>query len=148
MKHVLALLLAALILNGCALSIAEVQKSPERYHDREISIQGSVLKVTRLPLLPLDMLDVYDQSGTLTVISLKQGAYSLHQKVRLQGRLYAFNNQNLDDTLSNLEKQLTIQLRNKTEMQDKQIQSAVTLVFNLLRGFLKEKVNVMILLEN
>ncbi len=143
----ISLLILVLLLGACTASIESIQKSPDKFHDKEISIKGSVLKITSLPLVPLDVMDIYDSTGSLMVVTLKKGSYHANDKVQLKGKLYALNNKNLDSTFSNMEKGLLKELTKSGAMKADQAKSSLSLVFNLLKGFLKDKVNLMILVE-
>ncbi len=146
MKKSLLFLSFLLLLNGCVSSIESLQKSPERYNDKDINVKGSVLQVTAPPLVPAELLEIYDQTGKLLVLNLNKGEFQVNDKVNIKGRLYTLNNKTMDQTLQSMEKKVIEVLTKNTQMDKKQAQSQASLLFGLLKGFLKDKVNLMVLI--
>ena len=79
----------ALVVPACALSlrnpdIADLQRHPGRYHDRTVSVSGTVTTSWGLPLVPFRFYKIDDGTGEVTVLSdsLRLPAKGEHVRVR------------------------------------------------------------------
>lgn len=74
MSRMLAAVLAAVVLGGCALSlgnpsIGELQRNPGRYVDRTVKVEGRVTTSWGVPLMPFKFYRVDDGTGEVTVLA-------------------------------------------------------------------------------
>ena len=91
MKHLLALLVLALAVSGCATfrspHIADLQQNPGKYFDKTVSISGTVTSSWGLPLLPYKLYKVDDGTGEVTVLSQGSRTPTTGSRVRVKGRV-------------------------------------------------------------
>ncbi len=87
----LGLVLAATLLTvSCAargVRIAELKDQPSRYDHRTVSITGVVTSSWGVPLAPLQVYNVDDGSGEITVVSRSSRILSKGSRVKVKGRL-------------------------------------------------------------
>src|SRR2546422_3360536 len=91
MRLVLVLSLVS-VLPACALSlrnpsVAELRQNPGRYHDRTVTIEGTVTDAWGLPLVPFKMYKVDDGTGEVTVLSQNSRMPARGERVRVKGRV-------------------------------------------------------------
>ena len=80
------------VLPACALSlrnpsVAELRQNPGRYHDRTVTIEGTVTDAWGLPLVPFKMYKVDDGTGEVTVLSQNSRMPSRGAHVRVKGKV-------------------------------------------------------------
>jgi hypothetical protein len=88
-KSVIALILAAVVTGGCALttrSIAEIKQYPGRYDRRMVFIEGRVTQSFGGPLVPISYYKVDDGTGEITVVGTG-AAPRTGSVVRVKGRV-------------------------------------------------------------
>jgi hypothetical protein len=87
--HGLALALVVLS-SGCALrtaSVADLQRSPGRYEDRTVTVNGVVTNSWGLPLVPYKYYRVDDGTGAINVMSQSLRVPGKGERVRVKGRV-------------------------------------------------------------
>ncbi len=89
---VLGLMVLALTLSGCAISlrspaIAELQRHPGRYQDHTVSVSGVVTSSWGIPLVPFRFYKVDDGTGEVTVPSQSARMPATGERVRVKGRV-------------------------------------------------------------
>jgi hypothetical protein len=95
LPHARLALIAALALTAasCAVrspSIADLQQNPGRYYDRTVSVEGTVTSSWDVPLVPLKIYKLGDQSGEITVVSETGRVPPRGARVRVRGRVTQF----------------------------------------------------------
>jgi len=83
-------ILSALMIAGCAargVHIAQLKDQPGKYQNRNVSITGVVSNSYGIPLVPFQVYNIDDGSGTLTVLSRSGGAPAKGARVRVKGRI-------------------------------------------------------------
>jgi len=82
----------ALLCSGCALSlhnpdIVDLKQHPAKYHDKTVSVSGTVTSAWGLPLVPVRLYKVDDGTGEVTVISSGARTPVTGEHVRVKGRV-------------------------------------------------------------
>src|SRR5687768_17709780 len=95
MKRALAVaLLSAFVVTGCAargVRVAELKGEPGRYTDKSVSVTGVVTSSWGLPLVPFQMYNVDDGSGSITVLAKSdRGVPSKGTRVQVKGKINEF----------------------------------------------------------
>ncbi len=83
-------LAAALLMVSCAargVRIAELKDQPSRYDRRTVSITGGVTSSWGVPLAPLQVYNVDDGSGEITVVSRGSRSPTKGARVRVKGKV-------------------------------------------------------------
>ena len=89
-SFVIAAVVGAGIVGGCALGtrkIADIQRSPGRYHDRSVSVEGTVTSSFGGPLIPVQFYKVSDGTGEITVLSNSTRVPGKGARVVVRGRV-------------------------------------------------------------
>jgi hypothetical protein len=95
MKRALAVaLLSAFVVAGCAargVRVAELKGEPGRYADKSVSVTGVVTSSWGLPLVPFQLYNVDDGSGSITVLAKSdRGVPSKGTRVQVKGTVNEF----------------------------------------------------------
>jgi hypothetical protein len=95
MKRALAIaLLGAFVVTGCAargVRVAELKGEPGRYADKSVSVTGVVTSSWGLPLVPFQLYNVDDGSGSITVLAKSdRGVPSKGTRVQVKGKINEF----------------------------------------------------------
>lgn len=95
MKRALAIaLLSAFVVTGCAargVRVAELKGEPGRYADKSVSVTGVVTSSWGLPLVPFQLYNVDDGSGSITVLAKSdRGVPSKGTRVQVKGKINEF----------------------------------------------------------
>ncbi len=95
MKRALAVaLLSAFVVTGCAargVRVAELKGEPGRYADKSVSVTGVVTSSWGLPLVPFQLYNVADGSGSITVLAKSdRGVPSKGTRVQVKGKVNEF----------------------------------------------------------
>jgi hypothetical protein len=95
MKRALAIaLLSAFVVTGCAargVRVAELKGEPGRYADKSVSVTGVVTSSWGLPLVPFQLYNVDDGSGSITVLAKSdRGVPSKGTRVQVKGKVNEF----------------------------------------------------------
>ncbi len=95
MKRALAVaLLSAFVVTGCAargVRVAELKGEPGRYADKSVSVTGVVTSSWGLPLVPFQLYNVNDGSGSITVLAKSdRGVPSKGTRVQVKGKVNEF----------------------------------------------------------
>ncbi len=95
MKRALAVaLLCAFVVAGCAargVRVAELKGEPGRYADKSVSVTGVVTSSWGLPLVPFQLYNVDDGSGSITVLAKSnRGVPSKGTRVQVKGKVNQF----------------------------------------------------------
>jgi hypothetical protein len=95
MKRALAVaLLSAFVVTGCAargVRVAELKGEPGRYADKSVSVTGVVTSSWGLPLVPFQLYNVDDGSGSITVLAKSdRGVPSKGTRVQVKGKVNEF----------------------------------------------------------
>src|SRR3954447_18328406 len=81
----------AVTLTGCAslhsAKIADLQRRPNHYADRTVSINGVVTSSWGIPLVPFRFYKVDDGTGEVTVLSDGRRMPATGERVRVKGRV-------------------------------------------------------------
>ena len=64
-------LLLIVFLYSCTVPIAQIKKSPSNFANKKIKIKGVVIKVIPVPLTSVKVVEVYDNTDTLFVLTKK-----------------------------------------------------------------------------
>lgn len=75
---------------ACAVrspSIGDLRSNPGRYYDRTISVEGTVTSSWDVPLVPLKVYQIGDDSGEVTVVSEQGRVPPRGTRVRVKGRV-------------------------------------------------------------
>ena len=94
-KQIVAVVLAAgLLMAGCAarqVRIAELKDQPTRYNDQAIRVTGTVTNSFGIPLVPFQLYNVDDGSGSITVLAKSdRGVPSKGTRVQVKGKVNEF----------------------------------------------------------
>ena len=85
---------AAAVTGACASmgerSIAEVQTSPGKFHDKTVTVEGVVTTSFGIPLVPFKVFRVSDGSAEMLVISDDNRIPSKNARVRVRGEVQEF----------------------------------------------------------
>ena len=93
MKKFAALALLSAVLAGCAargVRIAELKDQPTKYATKSVSVTGVVTNSWGVPLLPLQLYNVDDGSGEITVVSQSGRVPAKGTRVRVKGKISEF----------------------------------------------------------
>ena len=95
MKKALAVaLLGAFVVAGCAargVRVAELKGEPGRYANKSVSVTGVVTSSWGLPLVPFQLYNVDDGSGSITVLAKSdRGVPSKGTRVQVKGKVNEF----------------------------------------------------------
>jgi len=95
MKRALAVaLLSAFVVTGCAargVRVAELKGEPGRYADKSVSVTGVVTSSWGLPLVPFQLYNVDDGSGSNTVLAKSdRGVPAKGTRVQVKGKVNEF----------------------------------------------------------
>lgn len=74
MRRAFALAAAFALLAACSFlptKIADIQKNPDRYENREVTVHGKVGGVTKLPFMEQGTYELNDGTGTIRVVTAK-----------------------------------------------------------------------------
>ncbi len=85
-----AALLSVLILTGCAargVRIAELKDQPTKYATKSVSVTGVVTNSWGIPLMPIQLYNVDDGSGEITVLSRSGRTPARGTRVQVRGEL-------------------------------------------------------------
>jgi hypothetical protein len=85
----LAVVLAGSVI-GCALhraTVADLQRSPGRYQNQIVSIDGVVTDSWGVPFVPFRFYQVDDGTGRITVVSNSTAMPARGERVRVRGRI-------------------------------------------------------------
>lgn len=89
MKKTLAVaLLSAFVIAGCAargVRIAELKDQPTKYATRSVSVTGVVTTSWGVPLMPLQVYNIDDGSGEITVVSRSGRTPARGTRVQVKG---------------------------------------------------------------
>jgi hypothetical protein len=90
--QLVTLVTLAAMLSGCALvarraSIAELKYNPGRYHDRNVTVDGTVTSSWGIPLMPVKLYKVSDGTGEITVVAQDGRVPTKGAHVRVKGRV-------------------------------------------------------------
>jgi hypothetical protein len=83
-------LLGAFLVTGCAargVRIAELKDQPDKYDDKRVSVTGVVTSSWGIPLVPFQLYNVDDGSGSITVISQSGRSPSKGARVEVKGKI-------------------------------------------------------------
>ncbi|MBI4264737.1 MAG: hypothetical protein HY657_10200 [Acidobacteria bacterium] len=91
MKKTLAVaLLSAFVIAGCAargVRIAELKDQPTKYATRSVSVTGVVTTSWGVPLMPLQVYNIDDGSGEITVVSRSGRTPARGTRVQVKGKV-------------------------------------------------------------
>ncbi len=76
------------VLTGCAVrapEIAAIRRDPGRYHDRNVTVHGTVTSAWHVPLVDVGLYKVQDDSGEVTVLSRARHTPGRGARVRVTG---------------------------------------------------------------
>jgi hypothetical protein len=85
-----AALLGAILITGCAargVHIADLQNRPDKWDNKNVSVNGVVTSSFGIPLVPFQLYKVDDGSGEITVVSRGARAPRKGSRVRVSGRV-------------------------------------------------------------
>ena len=85
-----AALAIALVVSACAArrpSIAELKYNPQRYQDRNVSVEGVVTSSWNVPLVPFKLYKLSDGTGEVTVVANNGRVPTKGARVRVKGRV-------------------------------------------------------------
>jgi hypothetical protein len=82
----------AVLLSGCALSVrtphvSDLQRNPNKYHEKTVSVTGVVTNSWGVPLVPFKMYKIDDGTGEVTVLSQNLRTPSRGSRVRVRGKV-------------------------------------------------------------
>jgi hypothetical protein len=86
-------LLSVLVLAGCAargVRVAELKDQPTKYATKSVSVTGLVTSSWGIPLVPLQLYNVDDGSGEITVVSRSGRAPAKGTRVQVKGKISEF----------------------------------------------------------
>ena len=78
----------ALTVVGCAVRaphIADIRQDPARYHDRRVTVDGTVTSAWHVPLVDFGLYRIQDGSGEVTVVSRARHTPARGSHVRVTG---------------------------------------------------------------
>lgn len=84
------LVLVAVLMAGCAARVPHIndlQSNPGRYHDRTVSLEGTVTSAWGVPLVPIKVYRIEDGTGEVTVISRNSTTPTRGAHVRVTGKV-------------------------------------------------------------
>lgn len=71
-KIILLFIVIALVVTSCTVPIRAIKKNPQKFVNKHITIQGKAIKVSRIPLTSLKILEVYDGTDTIYVLTNRE----------------------------------------------------------------------------
>jgi hypothetical protein len=89
-KRFAPLALAIALFAGCASmrpKIADIKYNPGRYHDKSVTVEGTVTSSWGIPLVPFKLYKVDDGTGEVTVVSQDGRTPSKGSRVSVRGRV-------------------------------------------------------------
>ena len=91
MSRILAVaLLSAFVVTGCAargVRVAELKDQPTKYATKSVSITGVVTSSWGIPLVPLQLYNIDDGSGEITVVSRSGRTPARGTRVEVKGKV-------------------------------------------------------------
>ena len=90
-----AAVLGAILITGCAargVHIADLQNRPDKWDNKNVSVDGVVTSSFGIPLVPFQLYKVDDGSGEITVVSRGARAPRKGSRVRVKGRVSEIGN--------------------------------------------------------
>jgi len=91
MSRILAIaLLSAFVVTGCAargVRVAELKDQPTKYATKSVSITGVVTSSWGIPLVPLQLYNIDDGSGEITVVSRSGRTPARGTRVEVKGKV-------------------------------------------------------------
>ncbi len=85
-----ALVVTAALMAGCAargVRIAELKDQPTKFDDKTVSVTGTVTSSWGIPLVPFQMYNVDDGTGSITVVSRSGRTPAKGTRVRVKGKV-------------------------------------------------------------
>ena len=85
-----AILVAVLLTAGCGarqVRIAELQDQPARYDNKTVRVSGTVTSSFGIPLVAIQLYNVEDGSGEISVISMSGRAPGRGTRLEVEGKL-------------------------------------------------------------
>jgi len=94
-RHItaVAILLGTLVITGCAArsaSIADLKYNPGRYYNRTVSVEGVVSSAWGVPLIPVRVYKLQDDTGEVTVVSHSGRVPPRGARVEVRGKVEEF----------------------------------------------------------
>jgi hypothetical protein len=86
-------LVGAVVVAGCAargVRVAELKDQPTKYAAKSVSVTGVVTSSWGVPLLPVQVYNVDDGSGEITVVSQSGRVPARGTRVRVKGKVSEF----------------------------------------------------------
>ena len=90
-----AAVLGAILITGCAargVHIADLQNRPDKWDNKNVSVNGVVTSSFGIPLVPFQLYKVDDGSGEITVVSRSGRAPRKGSRVQVKGRVNEIGN--------------------------------------------------------
>jgi hypothetical protein len=82
--------LSAFVVTGCAargVRIAELKTSPGKYENKRVSVTGVVTNSFGIPLVPFQLYNIDDGTGSITVVSRETRTPSKGARVQVKGKV-------------------------------------------------------------
>ena len=83
-------LLGAFLITGCAargVRVAELKDRPDKYDNKTVSVTGVVTRSFGIPLVPFQLYNVDDGTGSITVISRSGRTPTNGARVQVKGKV-------------------------------------------------------------
>ena len=90
MKKLAVVALLSAVLAGCAargVRVAELKDQPTKYATKTVSVTGVVTNSWGVPLLPLQLYNIDDGSGEITVVSQSGRVPAKGTRVQVKGKI-------------------------------------------------------------
>ena len=82
--------LGAILITGCAargVRVAELKDRPDKYDNKTVSVTGVVTRSFGIPLVPFQLYNVDDGTGSITVISRSGRTPTNGARVQVKGKV-------------------------------------------------------------
>ncbi len=90
-KVVILFFIVILVLISCATNISSIKEDPRKYINKPVTIKGMVIDVNRIPLTSLKIVEIYDRTDTIYVLTNRE--VKKNRKSAFKGEIIPINRQ-------------------------------------------------------
>ena len=139
-------LLVLSLFASCA-NIATIKKNPTQYHGRSLTLEGVITKAFSVPLMPITIYEIYDNTGFLTVVSMKKTVYRQNERPQFTGRIYYLDPDQVNDVSDELVASISDQLKSLNIPGIDKNRDNASYILKFLLSVLRDRTMDLVLLE-
>lgn len=142
---IIIIILLIFLFASCSVPIATIKKNPQKFVNKKITIEGKVIKITKIPLTSLKILQVYDGTEMLYVLSDREVKKNVDMK--FTGEIVAMGGKVTQERVKILIKKIAKFLVEKNLVDKKDSINYSKKVYGFLKKIMPKKTIIIFMLE-